>query len=215
MARAMLESSSEDTSMSHFTLPALLTTAALAVGCAGTIHTDGYGYYDADIYTPDLLTIAPGVSVVAGYHDPVFYSNNYYWRPDYYGRWYRSPYYDRGWAYYARPPYAVSSIRSPYSYRHYRPYGYTVQRSPYYHGYRGSPGYRGNVRTYDRTYRGSNVRTYDRTYRGSNVRTYDRTYRGSPGNVRTYDRTYRGSNVHRGHSGTYNRGHSGGNYRRR
>lgn len=190
--------------MSRFTLPALLTAAALAVGCAGTVHTDGYGYYDADIYTPDLISIGSGVSVVAGYHDPVFYSNNYYWRPDTYGRWYRSNYYDRGWGYYGTPPYAVSSIHRPYAYRNYRPYGYTVQRSPYYRdrGYRG--GYRGNVRTYDRTYRGSPVRTYDRTYRGAPVNRGDRHYHSG-----------RSGDYHRGHSGDYNRTRSGDHYRRR
>lgn len=141
----MLVSSSEDKTMSRFTLPALLTAAALAVGCAGTVQSDGY--YSGSVYTPDLVTVSPGVSVVAGYHEPVFYSDNYYWRPDNYGRWYRSSYYDRGWAY-ASPPRSVLSVRSPYSYRNYRPNGYTVRRDPYYRG----------GRTYDRTYRGRDNR---------------------------------------------------------
>ncbi len=138
--------------MSRFTLPALLTAAALAVGCAGTVHSDGYGYYDG--YTPDLVSVSPGVSVVAGYHEPVFYSNNYYWRPDNYGRWYRSNYYNRGWVY-ATPPRSVYSIRSPYSYRNYRPHGYTVRRDPYYR----------SGRTYDRSYRGRPVIRDQRDYR--------------------------------------------------
>lgn len=131
--------------MSRFTLPALLAAAALAVGCAGTVRSDGYGYYDT-AYTPDLVGVSPGVSVVAGYHEPVFYSDNYYWRPDNYGRWYRSSYYDRGWTY-ATPPRSVLSIRSPYSYRNYRPQGYTVRRDPYYR----------SGRTTDRTVRGRPV----------------------------------------------------------
>jgi hypothetical protein len=201
--------------MSRFTLPALLTAAALAVGCAGSVYSDGYGYgYYDDVYTPDLLSISPGVSVVAGYHDPVFYSNNYYWRYDDYGRWARSPYYNRGWVY-ATPPYSVRSINRPYAYRNYRPYGYTVRRDPYYRGgygrdynrgYRGTPyrgydrGYRGTPQTrhYDRGYRGTpQTRSYDRGYRGTpQTRSYDRGYRGTP-NSRTVDRTYRGQPVRR------------------
>lgn len=111
--------------MSRFTLPALVAAAALAVGCTGAYHTNGY--VSATAYTPDLVAVSPGVSVVADYPEPVFYSNNYYWRYDNYGRWYRSPYYDRGWID-ARPPRAVLSIQRPYSYRHYRPSGYTVRR---------------------------------------------------------------------------------------
>ncbi len=113
--------------MSRFTLPAMLAAAALAVGCTGTVATNGGGYVTASTYTPDLVYVSPGVSVIADYDEPVFYTDNYYWRSDNYGRWYRSNYYDRGWAY-ASPPRAVLSIRSPSNYRHYRPAGYTVRR---------------------------------------------------------------------------------------
>jgi len=111
--------------MSRFTLPAILAAAALAVGCTGTIRSRGT--VTASTYAPDLVYVSPGVSVIADYDEPVFYSDNYYWRADNYGRWYRSSYYDRGWSY-ASPPRAVLSIRSPQSYRHYRPSGYTVRR---------------------------------------------------------------------------------------
>ncbi|MBA3453219.1 MAG: hypothetical protein H0T42_09020 [Deltaproteobacteria bacterium] len=133
--------------MSRFTLPALLTAAALAVGCAGTVRSDGY--YSGAAYTPDLVSVSPGVSVVAGYHEPIFYSDNYYWRPDTYGRWYRSSYYDRGWAY-ATPPRAVMRIDRPYAYRNYRPHGYTVRRDPYYR----------SGRTYDRGNRRPAIRDH-------------------------------------------------------
>ena len=111
--------------MSRFTLPAMLVAAALAAGCAGTYRSTGV--VTATAYTPDLVTVSPGVSVIADYNEPVFYSDNYYWRYDDYGRWHRSSYYDRGWVY-ARPPSAVLSIRTPHAYRHYRPQGYTVRR---------------------------------------------------------------------------------------
>lgn len=113
--------------MSRFTLPAMLVAAAVTMGCAtdGAYHTTGV--VSASAYGPELVSVRPGVSVIADYDEPVFYSDNYYWRYDDYGRWYRSPYYNRGWVY-ARPPAAVLSIRSPHMYRHYRPQGYTVRR---------------------------------------------------------------------------------------
>lgn len=111
--------------MSRFTLPAILVVAALAAGCTGTYRSTGY--VSATAYSPDLAYVGPGVSVVANYDEPVFYSDNYYWRYDNYGRWYRSTYYNGGWID-GTPPRAVLSIRSPYQYRHYRPQGYTVRR---------------------------------------------------------------------------------------
>lgn len=124
--------------MSRFTLPAILTAVALAAGCAGTVHSDG-GYVGGAVYTPNLVTVSPGVSVIADYHEPVFYSDNAYWRYDNYGRWHRSSYYDRGWVY-AAPPHAVLSINQPHAYRNYRPQGYTVRRGvdrgSYYDGRR-------------------------------------------------------------------------------
>ena len=117
--------------------------AALAAGCAATVTADAYG--------PDLVTVSPGVQVIADYNEPIFYSDGFYWR--YYGNtWYRSTYYTGGWVY-ARPPVAVLSINRPYAYAHYRPAGWAPRAGyaaqPRYvapaPGYRGTPppAYRG------------------------------------------------------------------------
>lgn len=101
--------------------------AAVAGACTGTVHSRGALVATSDYYEPDLVYISPGVSVIADYDEPVFYSDNFYWR--YYGgSWYRSPYYNRGWVHYSRPPLSISRIDRPYSYRNYRPHGYTVRR---------------------------------------------------------------------------------------
>ena len=113
-------------------LTAVLFAATLG-GCY-TTGTVGYssGYYaggGADVYvsTPDLVTVSPGVQVVADYDEPVFYTDGFYWR--YYdGYWYRSNNYATGWYYYERPPVAVLQIDRPYAYAHYRPSG-SVARS--------------------------------------------------------------------------------------
>ena len=87
--------------------------AALAAGCAATVSADAYG--------PDLVTVSPGVQVIADYDEPIFYSDGFYWR--YYGGiWYRSNYYTGGWVY-ARPPVAVLRIDRPYAYRALSPGG--------------------------------------------------------------------------------------------
>ena len=97
----------------------MLGCAALAVAlgaCEATVSGEAYGP------GPDLEYVGPGVQVVADYDQPVFYSGGFYWL--YSGdAWYRSPYYNGGWAY-ATPPAAVLSIRQPYAYVHYRPHGY-------------------------------------------------------------------------------------------
>jgi hypothetical protein len=88
--------------------------AALAAGCAATVTADAYG--------PDLVTVSPGVQVIADYDEPIFYSDGFYWRYAG-GVWYRSTYYTGGWVY-ARPPVAVMRIDRPYAYTHYRPAGW-------------------------------------------------------------------------------------------
>ncbi len=50
--------------------------------------------------------VAPGVSV------DIFFWNGFWWRP-WEGRWYRSPYYDRGWAYFNHVPRFYSNV-DPY-----------------------------------------------------------------------------------------------------
>ena len=93
---------------------ASIMAAALAAGCAATVTADAYG--------PDLVTVSPGVQVIADYDEPIFYSDGFYWR--YYGNtWYRSTYYTGGWVY-AQPPVAVMRIDRPYAYRYYRPQGW-------------------------------------------------------------------------------------------
>lgn len=119
-------------------LATLATAVAFATGCAGTV---GYsGTVTATTPAPALVYAAPGVQVIADYEEPIFYSDNYYWR--YYdGGWYRSSWYTGGWAY-ASPPRAVLSINRPYSYRHYRPHGYVANR-----GYVRDRGYQRDYRS--------------------------------------------------------------------
>ena len=119
------------------TILATVFAAALGAGCYGT--TSGAVEYSGGVgvYTPDLVYVSPGVSVIADYDEPIFYSDGYYWRNDG-GAWYRSGYYNGGWVS-ASAPYAVVSIGNPYGYVHYRPQGY-VSRG-YYGGNRGGRGY--------------------------------------------------------------------------
>jgi len=103
-----------------------LIAAALA-GCAGG------GYYSGRVSvsasTPDLVYVAPGVSVIADYDQPVFYSNGYYWYNDN-GYWYRSSYYTGGWVYIDSPPVALLRIERPYAYVRYRPHNYVARNRP-------------------------------------------------------------------------------------
>jgi len=112
--------------MQRIILPAL---AALALAGGGCFEGRSRGYATVYASTPDLVTVSPGVSVIADYDEPIFYANNYYWwNVD--GYWYRSSYYTGGWSYVASPPYAVVRVGNPYSYRHYRPRGYTAYHRP-------------------------------------------------------------------------------------
>jgi hypothetical protein len=115
--------------MRRIILVALVMSAALAGGCAGsgTVYYAGGGTLTATTVAPDLVYVSPGVQVVADYDYPVFYSDNYYWRYDD-GRWWRSSWYTGGWVY-ATPPHAVLRIERPYAYRHYRPSGYVSRRA--------------------------------------------------------------------------------------
>ena len=88
-------------------LKAMLLAATLGAGCAATVSADAYG--------PDLVTVSPGVQVIADYDEPIFYSDGFYWR-FYGGGWYRSTYYTGGWVY-ARPPVAVLRVDRPYGVR--------------------------------------------------------------------------------------------------
>ncbi len=102
----------------------LLAALTFSGACAGTV---GYRA-TATVQTPDLVAVSPGVSVIADYDEPIFYSNGYYWW-NYDGAWYRSSYYTGGW-HVARPPVAIVRIGDTHRYRHYRPRGYTARYRP-------------------------------------------------------------------------------------
>jgi hypothetical protein len=117
----------------------LLTVALSAAALGGCYTTGEVGYRatyvapSADVYvsTPDLVTVSPGVQVVADYDEPVFYTDGFYWR-FYNGGWYRSNNYATGWFFVDRPPVAVLRIDRPYAYAHYRPNGYVVRNRARY-----------------------------------------------------------------------------------
>lgn len=70
---------------------------AIAIGVAG-YATSGCGpaYVSATV-TPRLVWVSPGIWVVEDYPYAVYWADGYYWRTvD--GVWYRSPYYDGGFA---------------------------------------------------------------------------------------------------------------------
>ena len=105
------------------TLLFALTFSLTVTACVGTYRGS------VAVSTPDLVTVSPGVHVIADYDESIFYADGFYW---WYvdGLWYRSTYYTGGWAYIARPPVAVLRIGDPLRYRRYRPGGYVVRRRP-------------------------------------------------------------------------------------
>ncbi len=114
----------------------LFAAAATLGGCYATgdvgyraTYTSGPAYNgDAYVASPDLVSVSPGVQVVADYDEPVFFTDGFYWR--YYDNgWYRSNNYAAGWSYYDRPPVAVLRIDRPYAYAHYRPAGYVARNN--------------------------------------------------------------------------------------
>ena len=123
----------------------LILSAALgAAALTGCYATGDVGYSASATYssapgaaddgyaaTPDLVTVQPGVQVVADYDEPVFFTDGFYWR-FYDGYWYRSNNYAYGWYYWSAPPIAVVSINNPYRYVHYRPTGYVARRNVRY-----------------------------------------------------------------------------------
>lgn len=66
---------------------------------------------------PDLVVIRPGVQVVAGLDEPIFYSGNYYWRNES-GFWYRSTSHTRGWMRVEDAPVEIRTIERPPLYIH-------------------------------------------------------------------------------------------------
>jgi len=94
----------------------VLTTGCVVRGQAG--FNNGY---NAGYYQPDLVTISPGVQVVYDYDEPIFYSDQFYWR--YYGNtWYRSSQWNNGWVAYNDVPWSIrTNVRNPNAYVRYRP----------------------------------------------------------------------------------------------
>jgi hypothetical protein len=121
-------------------------------GAYVSASSDGYAA------TPDLVTVQPGVQVVADYDEPVFFVDGFYWRFND-GYWYRSNNYYAGWYFYERPPVAVLRIDRPYAYAHYRPAGYVARSSVRYRrpevisrdrrSYQSAPAYRAAPGTVD------------------------------------------------------------------
>src|SRR4051812_38558816 len=92
--------------------------ASLLFACAVTACTgSGQVTYSGEAQ-PELVEISPGVQVIADYDEPVFYSDNYYWRYDS-GVWYRSHNHRGGWERSSNVPVAVRSIDRPTAYVHY------------------------------------------------------------------------------------------------
>jgi hypothetical protein len=112
----------------RYAILAILATSALGAGCV-PYEVSGTAYYAS----PDLVTVSPGVEVVADYDYPVFYSNNAYWRYEG-GVWYRSRWHDRGWIHAGVVPGGIARIDHPWGYAHYRAGGPYV-RGGYARGY--------------------------------------------------------------------------------
>src|SRR4029079_15731858 len=114
------------------TLPTAVLLAAALGGCYASGDV-GYTTPSANVYvsTPDLVTVSPGVQVVADYDEPVFYTDGFYWRYSD-GGWYRSSNYASGFFFVSTPPVAVLRIDRPYAYAHYRPHGYVARSSVRY-----------------------------------------------------------------------------------
>lgn len=99
-------------------LSGLLVLAAATSGCV--VHGRARVGYAAHVSAePALVEVSPGVMVIEDYHEPVFYSDGFYWR--YYGGlWYRSHYHTGGWVTWNRPPARIIGIRRPHAYVRYR-----------------------------------------------------------------------------------------------
>jgi hypothetical protein len=94
--------------------------AALAFGFAACASGPDVSASVAMPGPPTMVEVAPGVWTAEDYDYPVYYSDGFYWslRDDV---WYRSPYWDRGFAVYPREqvPAHVVNLRHD-DYRRYR-----------------------------------------------------------------------------------------------
>jgi hypothetical protein len=107
----------------------LFSAATFVVGCTGSGEVQYSGGVTADVSTPDLVEVSPGVQVVADYDAPVFYNSGLYWRYND-GGWYSSSVYTGGWAYAEAPPSVIIGIDRPEHFTHYRPSGYVARHRP-------------------------------------------------------------------------------------
>lgn len=92
-----------------------VTSSLLLIGCAGSGHVQ----YSAHVTTPELVYINSDVQVIADYREPIFYTDNYYWRYNG-GVWYRSTNHTRGWLRVDVVPVKIRRIDRPTAYIRYR-----------------------------------------------------------------------------------------------
>ena len=106
----------------HLLVPAVLVLG-LAAGSAGCVVSSGVGVRAHASYSaPEMVLVEPGLYVVYDYHEPVFYSDGYYWRYQS-GLWYRSHYHSHGWVRWSSVPHRVRRIDRPHYYVNYRGHG--------------------------------------------------------------------------------------------
>lgn len=100
----------------------VFVVAASLAGCAPTGDVDYAG--EVHVTSPELVTISPGVQVVADADEPLFYSDGMYWlyRDNH---WYRSDSYRGGFARveYSYLPQRIRVIEQPQTYVQYRRHG--------------------------------------------------------------------------------------------
>lgn len=144
------------------TILSLLVAATMATtaGCFAddSVQYSGGGYAEVD--SPDLVEVSPGVQVIADYDEPIFFNEGYYWRYNG-GVWYSSSRWGGGWGRVDRPPVVIGRIDRPGAYSHYRPSGW-------------SPRARTGGRAVGRTERGGRVETRTETRRAEPARTETR-----------------------------------------
>lgn len=100
----------------------VFAVAASLAGCAPTGDVEYAG--EVHVTSPELVTISPGVQVVADADEPLFYSDGMYWLYRDNG-WYRSDSYRGGFARvdYSYLPQRIRVIEQPRAYVQYRRHG--------------------------------------------------------------------------------------------
>lgn len=100
----------------------VFVVAASLAGCAPTGDVEYAG--EVHVTSPELVTISPGVQVIADADEPLFYSDGMYWlyRDN---SWYRSDSYRGGFARveYSHLPQRIRVIERPQTYVQYRRHG--------------------------------------------------------------------------------------------